>query len=59
MRQRFSESDVAGDLFRLADSDIFGRLMKGISDLTISEKQEGQSLNSELSLERYINFSQL
>ncbi len=37
MRQRLSESDVADDLFGPADSDIFERLMKGISDLTISE----------------------
>ena len=37
MRQRLSESDVADDLFGPADSDIFDRLMKGLSDLTTSE----------------------
>jgi hypothetical protein len=35
MGQGFSESDVADDLFRLAEPDIFDRAMEGVSDMIV------------------------
>ena len=35
MRQRFSESDVADDLFGLAEPDIFERPMEDVADMIV------------------------